>query len=79
MAALVVGVAVGVWHGFWVAYIGMPAFIVTLAGMLLFRGLTLQVLDNISLSPFPAEYQQAGQRFPQWTDGRPGLLTPSPC
>ena len=35
----------------------MPAFIVTLAGMLLFRGLTLQVLDNVSLSPFPAEYQ----------------------
>ncbi|KAB1948596.1 sugar ABC transporter permease [Micromonospora sp. ALFpr18c] len=63
VAALVVGVAVGAWHGFWVAYAGIPAFIVTLAGMLLFRGLTLQVLDNISLSPFPAEYQKVAAGF----------------
>ena len=33
-----VGVLVGAWQGFWVAYVGVPAFIVTLAGMLLFRG-----------------------------------------
>ncbi len=63
LAALAVGVAVGAWHGFWVAYVGMPAFIVTLAGMLLFRGLTLQVLDNISLSPFPAQYQRVANGF----------------
>ncbi|MFF5177873.1 multiple monosaccharide ABC transporter permease [Micromonospora sp. NPDC000316] len=63
LAALVVGVAVGAWHGFWVAYAGIPAFIVTLAGMLLFRGLTLRVLDNISLSPFPAEYQRVAAGF----------------
>ncbi|WP_232668143.1 multiple monosaccharide ABC transporter permease [Pseudonocardia sp. TRM90224] len=63
LAALAVGLAVGAWHGFWVAYVGIPAFIVTLAGMLLFRGLTLRVLDNISLSPFPAEYQQIASGF----------------
>ncbi|PWR05517.1 ABC transporter permease [Micromonospora acroterricola] len=63
VAALVVGVAVGAWHGFWVAYAGIPAFIVTLAGMLLFRGLTLRVLDNISLSPFPGEYQRVAAGF----------------
>ena len=63
VAAVAVGVAVGAWHGFWVAYVGMPAFIVTLAGMLLFRGLTLQVLDNVSLSPFPAEYQKVASGF----------------
>ncbi len=63
VAALAVGLAVGAWHGFWVAYVGIPAFIVTLAGMLLFRGLTLRVLDNISLSPFPAEYQQVANGF----------------
>ncbi|TNH26457.1 sugar ABC transporter permease [Micromonospora orduensis] len=63
LAALAVGVAVGAWHGFWVAYAGIPAFIVTLAGMLLFRGLTLRVLDNISLSPFPAEYQRVAAGF----------------
>ena len=73
LAALAVGVAVGAWHGFWVAYVGMPAFIVTLAGMLLFRGLTLRVLDNISLSPFPAEYQRVAGRLPQRTSRRAGL------
>ena len=62
-AALAVGLLVGIWQGFWVAYVGIPAFIVTLAGMLLFRGLTLQVLDNISLSPFPAEYGRIANGF----------------
>jgi putative multiple sugar transport system permease protein len=63
LVALVVGLAVGAWQGFWVAYVGIPAFIVTLAGMLLFRGLTLQVLGNISLSPFPGEYQFVASGF----------------
>ncbi|MFD1506448.1 sugar ABC transporter permease [Georgenia yuyongxinii] len=63
LAALATGVAVGVWQGFWVAYVGIPAFIVTLAGMLIFRGLTLLVLGNISLSPFPAEYQRIASGF----------------
>jgi putative multiple sugar transport system permease protein len=63
LAALAVGLAVGAWHGFWVAYVGIPAFIVTLAGMLLFRGLTLRVLNNISLSPFPDDYQRTASGF----------------
>jgi putative multiple sugar transport system permease protein len=63
LAALAVGLVVGAWQGFWVAYVGIPAFIVTLAGMLLFRGLTLQVLDNISLSPFPTEYSKVASGF----------------
>src|ERR671921_1410309 len=63
LAALAVGLAVGAWHGFWVAYVGIPAFIVTLAGMLLFRGLTQEVLDNISLSPFPDPYPRIANGF----------------
>ena len=63
LAALGTGLLVGAWQGFWVAYVGIPAFIVTLAGMLLFRGMTLQVLDNISLSPFPREYTQVASGF----------------
>ena len=63
VAAVGVGLLVGVWHGFWVAYVGIPAFIVTLAGMLLFRGLTLRVLDNVSLSPFPPAYQDVANGF----------------
>ncbi len=35
---LVLGAVIGAWQGFWVAYVGVPAFIVTLAGMLIFRG-----------------------------------------
>src|SRR3954471_8415660 len=63
LAALATGLAVGMWQGFWVAYVGIPAFIVTLAGMLIFRGLTLQVLDNISLSPFTPQYQKVSSCF----------------
>jgi putative multiple sugar transport system permease protein len=63
LAAVAVGIAVGMWQGFWVAYVGIPAFIVTLAGMLIFRGATQQVLANTSLSPFPAEYQKVASGF----------------
>lgn len=38
VAALLVGFAIGTWHGFWIAYMGVPAFIVTLASMMIFRG-----------------------------------------
>jgi putative multiple sugar transport system permease protein len=72
LAALAAGLVIGAWHGFWVAYVGIPAFIVTLAGMLLFRGLTQQVLGNISLSPFPAEYQQVATGFLNGLLGGPG-------
>jgi putative multiple sugar transport system permease protein len=43
--AVALGAAIGVWQAFWIAYVRIPAFIVTLAGMLIFRGLTLKVLD----------------------------------
>lgn len=72
IAALAAGVVIGAWHGFWVAYVGIPAFIVTLAGMLLFRGLTQQVLGNISLSPFPDAYQQVATGFLNGLLGGPG-------
>ena len=72
LAALAAGLVIGAWQGFWVAYVGIPAFIVTLAGMLLFRGLTQQVLGNISLSPFPAEYQVVATGFINGLLGGPG-------
>ncbi|MGN1281926.1 MAG: multiple monosaccharide ABC transporter permease [Succinivibrio sp.] len=53
---LLLGIVIGAWHGFWIAYIRIPSFIVTLAGMLLFRGLALIVLDGITINPFPTEY-----------------------
>jgi putative multiple sugar transport system permease protein len=63
LAAIAVGVLAGAWQGFWVAFVGIPAFITTLAGMLLFRGLTYRVLENISLSPFPSEYSRIATGF----------------
>lgn len=63
LAALLVGLLAGAWQGFWVAYVGIPAFIVTLAGMLLFRGLTWVVLDSVSLSPFGGTYYQIANGF----------------
>lgn len=62
-AALLVGLLVGAFQGFWVAFVGIPGFIVTLGGMLLFRGMTYQVLDNVSLSPFPKEYYSIANGF----------------
>lgn len=47
LLAMVVGGMVGIWQGFWVAYMRIPAFIVTLAGMLLFRGLTY-IITNVT-------------------------------
>lgn len=56
LICLVVGILIGAWHGFWIAYVRIPSFIVTLAGMLLFRGAALLVLNGLTISPFPSEY-----------------------
>jgi putative multiple sugar transport system permease protein len=56
LISLAVGFLIGVWHGIWIAYIGVPAFIATLAGQLIFRGLTMVVLQGTSLAPLPSEY-----------------------
>ena len=63
LGALLIGAIVGVWQGFWVAYVGIPAFIVTLAGMLLFRGLALMTLQNSNIGPFPDEFRAIGNGF----------------
>ncbi len=52
---LVLGALIGAWQGFWIAYFKIPAFIVTLAGMLTFRGLTEITLQNTAISPFPPD------------------------
>jgi len=66
--ALFVGALVGAWQGFWVAFVGIPAFIVTLAGMLLFRGLTLVFLTGGTINALPAEFNAIGGGW------LPGLL-----
>lgn len=61
--ALLLAVAIGMWQGFWIAYIRIPAFIVTLAGMLLFRGLTVKMLKGLTLAPFPESFQSISSGF----------------
>ena len=63
LLCLVVGALVGAWQGFWIAYFGIPAFIVTLAGMLAFRGATQIVLQNQQISPFPEGFRSLGSGF----------------
>ena len=58
-----IGAAIGAWHGFWVAYVGIPAFIVTLSSMLLFRGLTLVVLDGATIGNLPQGFESMGNGF----------------
>jgi len=53
---LLVGVAIGAWQGFWIAYVRIPPFIVTLAGMLLFRGLAQAILGGTTISGFSEDY-----------------------
>ncbi|MCC9196668.1 sugar ABC transporter permease [Arthrobacter sp. zg-Y820] len=73
---LVLGAAVGAWQGFWIAYFGIPAFIVTLAGMLTFRGLTQIVLQNRQISPFPDQFRDLGSGFLPDLGGGTSFLEP---
>ncbi|WP_369919848.1 multiple monosaccharide ABC transporter permease [Marinomonas polaris] len=60
---LVVGLIIGGLQGYWIAYWKIPAFIVTLAGMLVFRGLTLALLEGQSVGPFPKSFQLLSTGF----------------
>jgi putative multiple sugar transport system permease protein len=60
---LALGAAIGGIQGYFVAYHKIPAFIVTLAGMLIFKGLSLTVLGGASVGPFPKEFQLLSSGF----------------
>ncbi|WP_030599054.1 multiple monosaccharide ABC transporter permease [Streptomyces fulvoviolaceus] len=60
---LVVGAIAGAIQGFFIAYLGIPSFIVTLAGMLVFRGFTEILLEGQTLGPFPDSLQKIGNGF----------------
>ena len=73
---LMVGALIGAAQGYWIAYWRIPSFIVTLAGMLVFRGATLWLLAGQSVGPFPKSFQLMSTGFipdifgpdkPNWT------------
>lgn len=62
LMGLGLGVLIGAWQGFWVAYVGIPAFIVTLAGMLIFRGAN-QLVGKSNTIPVPGDFQYIGSGY----------------
>lgn len=63
IVCLVLGGVIGAAQGYWVAFYKIPSFIVTLAGMLVFKGLALAVLEGASVGPFPPEFQLLSTGF----------------
>jgi putative multiple sugar transport system permease protein len=70
---LLLGALIGAWQGFWIAYVGIPSFIVTLAGMLVFRGATQYLLEGQSIAPFPRSFSQVSSGFLPEIGGGGGL------
>ena len=68
VAAIAAGVVLGAWNAVWVAKVGVSSFIVTLAGMMIFRGISLIVTDGATVAPLPATL----------TDLAAGYLAPAP-
>nr|WP_319490128.1 multiple monosaccharide ABC transporter permease [uncultured Caproiciproducens sp.] len=60
---LILGVLVGMWQGFFIAYLHVPPFVVTLANMLIFRGLTMVILNGQTKGPLPDAYVQIGAGY----------------
>ncbi len=50
LTMILIGTAIGAFQGFWIAFVRIPPFIVTLAGMLAFRGLSNVVLNGLTVS-----------------------------
>lgn len=63
LMVLGIGFISGAWNGFWIAYFKIPFFVVTLAGMLVFRGLTMTVLDGQTINPFPEHFHNMAAGF----------------
>jgi putative multiple sugar transport system permease protein len=73
LLTLAAGAVIGAAQGYWIAYFGIPAFIVTLGGMLVFRALTLTVLGNQGIGPFPDEIRTLANGFTDGYLGNVGL------
>jgi putative multiple sugar transport system permease protein len=63
LICLAIGAAIGAIQGYWVAYWKIPSFIVTLAGMLVFKGLMMVLLKGRSIGPFPNEFRLIASGF----------------
>ncbi|HFC11670.1 MAG TPA: ABC transporter permease [Anaerolineae bacterium] len=62
VAALAVGVLAGAFNGFWVAYVGLPSLVVTLAGLIMYRGFARVLVEDRSIGQFPEWFDAMGQK-----------------
>ncbi|MCL1837638.1 MAG: sugar ABC transporter permease [Treponema sp.] len=60
---LAAGFTVGCWHGYWIAFRKVPAFIVTLASMTAFRGFTLMITKGVTIGEFSEGFKAIGQNY----------------
>lgn len=63
LAGLGIGLLIGAWQGFWIAYVDIPPFICTLAGMLLWKGLALLALNSQTISNLPEAFLRLSTGF----------------
>jgi len=63
IVTLALGLVLGAWNGWWVAYRKVPSFIVTLAGMLAFRGILIGITSGTTVSPTTEAMSQIGQSY----------------
>ena len=63
IVTILVGMVCGVWHGYWVAYRKVPAFIITLGGLLVFRGAKFGLSKSMSIAPMNPSFSMLGQSF----------------
>lgn len=65
LVAILIGMVIGAWHGMWVAFVGVPAFVTTLAGMMLFRGMNQFIGKSLSI-PVPNQIKFLGAGYMNW-------------
>jgi rhamnose transport system permease protein len=62
VASLLVGALAGAFNGFWIAYVGLPSLVVTLAGLIGYRGVARILVEDESIGNFPAWFESLGQQ-----------------
>lgn len=60
---LILGVIMGAWNGYWIAFRNVPSFIVTLASMLVFRGVLIGITGGNTVAPLSADFKAIGQAY----------------
>lgn len=60
---LILGIMVGAWNGYWIAFRNVPSFIVTLASMLVFRGILIGITNGNTVAPLTNEFKEIGQAY----------------